>query len=509
MQNKEMKFGAILNYVVILVNMLVGLLYTPFMLHKLGQEEYGLYSLAASVISYLTVLDLGIGNAIVRYTSKFRATGENEKMQNMFGMFLILYICIGSIALIAGTLLTINCENIFNATMSADELDKTKTMLWLMTLNLAFTFPMSIWGSIMTAFERFIFQRTINIIRSVLNPLVMVLLLMIGYKAIAMVIVTTIFNILTLFINYYYCKRNLKIKIKFKGFEYKVLKEVSVYSFWIFLNIIMDRIYWSTGQFILGIYKGAVAIAIYAVAIQLQHLFTMMSTAVSGVFLPRITSITTKENSDKEISDIFIKTGRIQYIIISFILSMFIVIGKPFINFWAGDGYGDSYTISLLFMLPLTVPLIQNIGITILQARNKMKFRSLLYLFISVGSFLISIPASKHYGGIGCAVATAIALILGQCIIMNIYYYKNQNIDIPRFWKEIGHMSIVPIMFVTASMFILNYTSINLSDIKVFIVTSIILATMYCFLFWKFSINRSEKELVMSMLTPIIFRFKR
>lgn len=504
-----MKFGAILNYVVILVNMLVGLLYTPFMLHKLGQEEYGLYSLAASVISYLTVLDLGIGNAIVRYTSKFRATGENEKMQNMFGMFLILYICIGSIALIAGTLLTINCENIFNATMSADELDKTKTMLWLMTLNLAFTFPMSIWGSIMTAFERFIFQRTINIIRSVLNPLVMVLLLMIGYKAIAMVIVTTIFNILTLFINYYYCKRNLKIKIKFKGFEYKVLKEVSVYSFWIFLNIIMDRIYWSTGQFILGIYKGAVAIAIYAVAIQLQHLFTMMSTAVSGVFLPRITSITTKENSDKEISDIFIKTGRIQYIIISFILSMFIVIGKPFINFWAGDGYGDSYTISLLFMLPLTVPLIQNIGITILQARNKMKFRSLLYLFISVGSFLISIPASKHYGGIGCAVATAIALILGQCIIMNIYYYKNQNIDIPRFWKEIGHMSIVPIMFVTASMFILNYTSINLYDIKVFIVTSIILATMYCFLFWKFSINRSEKELVMSMLTPIIFRFKR
>ena len=92
---------------------------------------------------------------------------------------------------------------------------------------------------------------------------------------------------------------------------------------------------------------------------------------------------------------------------------------------------------------------------------------------------------------------------------MNIYYYKKQNIDIPRFWKEIGHMSIVPIMFVTASMFILNYTSINLSDIKVFIVTSIILATMYCFLFWKFSINRSEKELVMSMLTPIIFRFKR
>ena len=503
-----MKFGAILNYVVIVINMLVGLLYTPFMLHKMGQNEYGLYSLAASVISYLTVLDLGIGNAIVRYTSKFRATGEKSKMQNMFGMFLILYVCIGCIALIAGTLLTINCENIFNATMSPDELYKTKTMLWLMTFNLAFTFPMSIWGSIMTAFERFIFQRTINIVRSILNPLVMVLLLTIGYKAVAMVVVTTVFNVVTLLINYYYCKKNLKIKVTFKDFDHKFLKEVSVYSFWIFLNIIMDRIYWSTGQFILGIYKGAVAIAVYAVAIQLQHLFTMMSTAISGVFLPRITSITTKENSDKEISDIFIRTGRIQYIIISFILSMFIIVGKPFINFWAGDGYDDAYTIALLFMVPLTVPLIQNIGITVLQARNKMKFRSLLYLFISIGSFIISIPAAKHYGGIGCAVATSTALVLGQCIIMNVYYYKKQSIDIPRFWKEIGHMSIVPIIFVTTSIFIFNSASLNLYDINTFTISCALLAIIYSILFWKFSINKSEKELVMSMLTPIMSRLK-
>ena len=72
----QLKAGAFLSYVSIGLNNIVGLLYTPFMLRMMGQSEYGLYSLVASVVAYLTVLDLGFGNAIVRYTAKFRAEGK-------------------------------------------------------------------------------------------------------------------------------------------------------------------------------------------------------------------------------------------------------------------------------------------------------------------------------------------------------------------------------------------------------------------------------------------------
>lgn len=63
-----------------------------------------------------------------------------------------------------------------------------------------------------------------------------------------------------------------------------ILKEVSIYSFWLFLNAIMDRIYWSTGQFVLGMFKGAMVVAVYAIAIQLQGIYMSFSTAISGVF---------------------------------------------------------------------------------------------------------------------------------------------------------------------------------------------------------------------------------
>ncbi len=499
----QLKAGAALNYVSICLNMVVGLIYTPYMLRMLGQSEYGLYSLAASIIAYLTVLDLGFGNAIVRYTAKFRAEGKQREQEEMFGMFLILYIGIGVIAMVAGSILSLNVENLFSRSMTEAEVERTRIMLWLMTFNLAFTFPMSIWGSIMTAYERFVFQRVVSIVRSVLNPVVMVLLLAIGYKAVAMVVVTTIFNVVTLLINWWYCKYRLYIKIRFAKFHWWFLKEVSVYSFWIFLNAIMDRIYWSTGQFVLGVYRGAIAIAIYAVAIQLQNMYMMFSSAITGVFLPKVTSMVSKGAKDEDISDLFIRTGRLQYIVMAFILSAFIVFGKPFILLWAGAGYTDAYYLCLMFFIPLTVPLIQNLGITILQARNQMKFRSLLYIIIALASLALSILLAKPYGGYGCAFATSLALFLGQVVIMNIYYQRRQHLDMVRFWKEIAKMSVVPICFIVAGLFVTNSALSGSVSIIRFAVLGLVFTAVYGMAFWHFSMSRDERLLIVQPLANL------
>lgn len=77
---------------------------------------------------------------------------------------------------------------------------------------------MSIWGSIITAYERFVFPRILNIIGIVLNLVVMICLLYMGYKALALVVVQTIFNVLTLILNYIYCKKELSIKMYFRNF---------------------------------------------------------------------------------------------------------------------------------------------------------------------------------------------------------------------------------------------------------------------------------------------------
>lgn len=490
----QLKAGAILNYVILALNAIVGIAYTPYMLRMLGQSEYGIYSLAASVIAYLSILDLGFGNAVIRYTAKFRAEGKELEQYSMFGMFTILYTLIGILTFIAGSILYFNIESIFGTTLSSIEIDQTRLIVLLMVINLAVTFPLSIYGAIITAYEDFIFLRIVQIIRIVLNTVVMIALLSIGYKAVAMVVAQTLFNFVTLSLNFFYCKYHIKIKVIFSKINWAFLREVAIYSFWIFLNAIMDRVYWSTGQFVLGATVGAVAIAVFAVAIQFQGMYMMFSTAISSVFLPRVTAMVVKKNNEKEISNLFIRTGRLQYIVLAYILSGFIVFGRQFIHYWAGEGYSDSYYITLIFFVPLTIPLIQNLGIIILQARNQMRFRSILYIFIALGSLALQIPLAKLYGGIGCACAIAGALILGQILILNIYYQRKQKIDMIQFWKEILKMSISPCVLCLLSFLVIYKIEINsVSKLIIGVLTFTIIYAPIC---WKTSLNKYERDLI-------------
>ena len=77
MKISQRKIGAILSYIVIILNMVIGIAYTPFLTRKLGQAEYGLYSIINSIMSYLTVMDMGFGNAIIIYTARY--INQNDK----------------------------------------------------------------------------------------------------------------------------------------------------------------------------------------------------------------------------------------------------------------------------------------------------------------------------------------------------------------------------------------------------------------------------------------------
>lgn len=502
MKVNQLKIGAILSYAVIALNMIVGLVYTPILIRTLGQSEYGLYSLIASVISYLTILDLGFGNAITIYTSRYLAKGEEEKAQKLHGTFFLIYILIGIVAGIVGFILYLNVDNMFGNTLTTAELDKAKILMLILTFNLVVTFPFSIFSAIISAHEKFVFSRTINIIRIILQPLIMLPLLFLGAKSITLVIVITVLNILSLVINAIFCFKKLKVKFKFGKLENGLLKEICGYSFFIFLNIIIDKVNWSVDQFILGTVVGTTAVAVYATAAQLNNMYLSFSTAISGVLLPKVTKMEANNASDKEFTDVFIRTGRIQYVVLALIITGFVLFGKEFIEMvWVGKEYTESYYIACILMVPLTIPLIQNVGLSILQAKNKYKYRTMIFIGIAVLNIAISIPLAKMYEGIGTALGTAISLLLGQGIILNIYYWKKIKIDIPKFWKEILKMSIPVIVVFLFGMILHKYWAI--SNVLILIIQIIIYTGLYALFMWNFGMNNYEKDVIRKPLLKI------
>jgi O-antigen/teichoic acid export membrane protein len=503
----QIKAGVVLSYCVLGLNTVVGLAYTPYMLRMMGQSEYGLYSLVASVIAYLTILDLGFGNAVVRYTAKYRAEGKTQEQYTLFGMLMRIYIVISLLSIIAGWVLYNNTDALFSRTMTAEELSKAGTMIAILVFNLAVTFPFSLFGSIITAYEDFVFAKLIQIVRIILSTVTMIVLLHEGYRAIGMVVVTTVFNVLSLLVNLIYARYKIGARIKFGRIDWSLFREISTFSFWVFLNAIMDRIYWGTGQFILGAVSGTVAVAVYSVAITIKEMYFSFSTAVSNVFLPRVTGMVAKKAGDREISDLFIRTGRIQYIVLAFILTGFIIFGRQFIILWAGPDYEGSYTITLLFFIPTTVPLVQNLAISILQARNRMKFRSLVLIVISLLSIVSSVCLGKAYGAMGVAWSLAAVVTLGHIIILNIYYNRKHGIDIIAFWREISRMSLCPLVVGAVAWLVVGYFQLDTVPKLAFGV--IVFAMVYLPLFWFTSMNGYEKELILAPCRKVINKFAR
>lgn len=490
----QIKLGAALSYFSIILNNIIGLLYTPFMLRMMGQSEYGLYSLVASIIAYLTILDLGFGNAIVRYIAKYRAENKVSEQYDLLGMFFRLYLIIGGIAFIIGLIFYFNANSLFARSMTPVEMGKIRVMMLLMCINLAFTFPMSIWGAVITAYERFVFQKVVNIIRIVLNPVIMTILLFSGYKSVGMVVLLTVLNVITLLLNCYYCACKLHMKLHFGKIQWCFFKEISLYSFWIFVDILVSRFYSNVGQIVVGIYRGATFVAIYALAIQLKSLFSSIALSINSLFLPRITMLVSNNNSEN-VTEIFLKVGRIQFLLLSFVLVGFVIFGKAFITLWGGSNYVDVYYVSLLLIVPFFFDVISNIGVLVLQAQNKLKIRSIILIIGALSGFLVSLVATDKWGVLGCAAITGLTILICNVILSNIVFYKVAKINVLSFWKNIIHLSLFPIITILLFIFYLNKFLLSDSFLNLGI-NIICFSLIYLPIYLKMSVNSYERNLL-------------
>ena len=156
---RNFKSGFILSYISIFIQSIISILYTPVMLRLLGESNYGLLQLAVSTMSSLSILSFGFGSSYMRFYSQYKADNDNNAISVLNGMFTIIFIFVSILSLIVGGFITMNTSTLFGKSMTASEIKLLKTLLGIMTVNIAFTFPCSISDSYIIAQERFSFQK--------------------------------------------------------------------------------------------------------------------------------------------------------------------------------------------------------------------------------------------------------------------------------------------------------------------------------------------------------------
>lgn len=501
LSSNQLKIGIVLSYVSTGINMLIQLLYTPVMIHLLGQSEYGLYTLVGSFVSYLSLFSLGFTGAYLRFYSKKKAQNDAKGIARLNGMFLTLFMLMSLTAFVCGMILAQFPKQIFGNKLTYQELHTAQILMRILVVNIALTFPSGLLDSMVSAHEKFLFQRLVTLIGVLCNPLLAFPLLLMGFGSVAVVGVTTFITIAKLLVNVFYCVKILKIQFAFDQFDFHVLREIAQFSFFLFLNMVIDQINWSVDKFILGWVSGTGAVAIYGVGAQINTLVMNFSTAISSVFAPRVNRIAAEEktNMNKQFTQLMIRVGRVQYLILMLVASGFVIFGRYFItNIYSTIEYAQAYPVALLLILPAMIPLIQNLGIEIQRAVNKHQVRAIIYFIMALLNVVISIPLAKAFGPVGSAMGTAIGLILANGIIINIYYQFGIGLDMIAFWKSVLSLSKGMIAPVVVGGFIMR--CVTFKKISEYLFFIVVYTMVYIVSMWNFGMNVEEKALVAKLL---------
>ena len=165
------RIGVVLSYVLMIFEVLSTLLLTPFIIRTLGQAEYGVYKLVIAINAYLLLLDLGVGNAIVRYIAKYKVEKNRQKERQFFAVATVFYFVIAIIALILGCVLVAVFPTAFAKGLSNEEIYLGQILLGITMINSAITLGTAACSNILIAYEKFAVSRVASIIQIIVRML--------------------------------------------------------------------------------------------------------------------------------------------------------------------------------------------------------------------------------------------------------------------------------------------------------------------------------------------------
>ena len=477
----------------------VQLAFVPLLLRVIGQAEYGLYQLIGSVMAYVVSINGVLSAGVGRFYCMYKANDDEEKMENCLAIARRLYAVISALCIVAVAVLVLAVRVVYQSAFTVAQLNECSLMLLIMGANMVVVMFNTLSVCTITANERFVFLKISQLACLLLQlPMVCLFAPFFG-NALMVCCVVFLTNSICALIQVVYENRVLKIKSTYHGWDSVLAKSLLRFSASIVLVTLADQIFWKCDQLIIGFFFGPNQVAVYSVGSQIYGAYMSVGIAVASVFLPRVSEIYHHNHDFNELSDLFINVGRISLLTCLAILGAFVVMGDDFILLWAGEGFHDAYMVAVVVMLPFTIDIIQNLGLTILQVINKYYFRGAMYLCIAIANIFLTVILVNAIGIVGAALSTAISMLIGNGLIMN-WYYSKIGLDIRRFWSSM--LRIVIAAFVAISIFCLIY-SLRLGD-SISFGQIVVYACIYLLLYfaseWIIALNGGEKQLITNLI---------
>ena len=494
--SKQIKLGAVLSYVALGVNIVTGLLYTPWMVDSIGKSQYGLYTLANSLIT-LFLFDFGLSSATARYLSNYNAANDRAGAERFLGAVYKLYLTLDLVIFCVFAALFFLLDRIY-VNLNPQELEQLRVVYAISAGFALINFPCVTFNGILTAYERFVPLKVLDLAYRLLNIGLTVAALLVGYGLYALVTVHAAVGLLVIAVKFGIIQKSIPLKADFRTREKGLYRDIFGFSLWVTVSTLALRLVFNITPSILGIVSGTAAIAVFGVVNTIEGYTYSITTAINGLFMPRISRILAGEDPDKNLYPLFRAVGRFQYGLNGLIVAGFAVVGRSFVELWMGADFQDAYGGILLVLVPGLFYNSLQIANTALIVANKVKHTAIICVVTGLVNVALSFPLSRILGVTGACLSICTAYFIRD-ILQNILCHRELPLDIPRFVRECYLRMSVPIVLTVLCGVGLN-ARIPDGGWGVFLVKAALTTALYLAFTYLFSLDRREKTAILTRL---------
>lgn len=456
MARSEVKWGAVLSYVLIVVNSVYGMVISPYILSTIGVSEYGVYKTIGAMTATISVMELGLGGTMQRFLAKYRALKDDRGCYNFSAMCMLLAAGLSCAMALIGVALYPSVELVYGGSFTPAELVRAKQIYWVLIAYVSLHIFENVFFGVIAGHNRFIFSNSVKLGSILMRILLYLVILPMLRSALTIVCVSVALEILVIAVEYLYIRMKLHHKIHLYRWDGPAFREAFSYTILLFIQSLIIQFNGNIDNMVIGAVIGTSAVTVYSFAIQIFNMYEQCATSVSGVLLPNVTNMICSGAGPRELETLVVKYGRVQWMVLGAALGGFLCLGREFFGLWLGDGFTDSYLLALILMVPVTFPLVVNVCLAILKAKNLLGFRTLSLACSTVLNGILTILGTRIWGYWAAAVGTAVSTLLGSVVALNIYYKVKLEMDVFKLYLKIFHKITPCILIACVVVWLLN-----------------------------------------------------
>jgi O-antigen/teichoic acid export membrane protein len=437
--------GTLTKYLFLFVSIVTGIFLMPFTMHHLGTSEYGLWMLVASMTAYFQLLDLGYGNGLVRQVTQADARAREDEMNVVLSTFVVVYGGLGVLALagVAGLVLLVVPRF---PNLTAEQIVTAQWVLAILGVRVAVAFPMSVFGAVTTARQRFALTTSIAIAVTLLQAAATVLILNAGYGLVPLVAATTSINLAS-YLAYAAAARHTfpGLRLSVRRFSTQQVREVTAFSAYVFLITIAIQLGYNIDNVVIGAFAGTSAVAVYAVAFRLADYQRQLCNQFNGLLFPVVVRFKASNQTDA-LRATLVDGTRIALGLIAGVSVCLLAFAAPVVRIWMGTGFEGS--LAPLYVLAVAGVILVGAGPlgNVLLATGRQRLVAFSCLGEAVVNLGLTLWLVRRYGIVGAAIGTLVAVTVSNVFVQLPAACRTIGVPIGSFLRLVGGPALVALV---------------------------------------------------------------